>query len=383
MHIKRGNKTVLALEIAFLLIATIYIALLSGAPDLVRNLYVVCTLIFFCIFALRHLGFKQDNDYLKMPTIWLILATSGIFALLLGAIGVFTDFTTEHYQPTWEVLWQSTLPLIIIAIEIELFRYAVIGKVEKNVPVLLAFALISSTIFLADIPHQVATVGNNVVIITTITLTIRILATSLLCTYLSNHFGFLSALIYRFIVVLRVVIFPIWPNMSAMLTLIIVTAFPIFTFIIVRHHEIFSEHNHAKARAFNISFFSFPIIVVLAFFAILNTGITGYEMMAIASNSMRPTYGRGDIVIYKQIEPSEIQVNDILVFKRGNQIITHRVIEIRGKGENRRFIVKGDNNESPDDYSVSADDVRGTVRVVGHYIGYPSLMLNGISETEE
>ena len=106
-------------------------------------------------------------------------------------------------------------------------------------------------------------------------------------------------------------------------------------------------------------------------------------MMAIASNSMRPTYGRGDIVIYKQIEPSEIQVNDILVFKRGNQIITHRVIEIRGKGESRRFIVKGDNNESPDDYSVSADDVRGTVRVVGHYIGYPSLMLNGISETEE
>ncbi len=382
MHIKRGNKTVLALEIAFLLIATIYIALLTNAPDLVRNLYIIGILLFFCIFSLRHLGYKQENHYLKMPTIWLIIATGGLFVLLLAAVGVFTDFTAE-YGPTFESLYGKIVPLFIISVEIELFRYAVIGKVEKNVPVLIAFALISSTIFLADIPHEVATLGNNVVIITTIILTIRILATSFVCTYLSNHFGFVAALIYRCIVTLSILIFPIWPQMGPILTLIFAAAFPFFVFIIVRHHEIFAERNHAKARLFNMSFFSLPVIVVLAFFAILNSGITGYEMLAIASNSMQPTYSRGDIVIYKRNDPSEIQVNDILVFKRGNHIITHRVVEIRGAGESLRFIVRGDNNDAADDYSVSADDVCGTVRVVGHYIGYPSLMLNGISETEE
>ena len=382
MHIKRGNKTVLALEIAFLLIATIYIVLLTNAPDLVRNLYIIGILLFFCIFSLRHLGYKQENHFLKMPTIWLIIATGGLFALLLAAVGVFTNFTTE-YGPTFESLYSKIVPLFIISVEIELFRYAVIGKVEKNVPVLIAFTLISSTIFLADIPHEVATLGNNVVIITTIILTIRILATSFVCTYLSNHFGFVTALIYRCIVTLSILIFPIWPQMGPILTLVFATAFPFFTFIIVRHHEIFAERNHAKARLFNMSFFSLPVIVILAFFAILNSGITGYEMLAIASNSMQPTYSRGDIVIYKRNDPSEIQVNDILVFKRGNHIITHRVVEIRGEGEDRRFIVKGDNNLAADDYSVSNDDVRGVVRIIGHYIGYPSLILNGISETEE
>ena len=382
MRIKRGNKTVLALEIAFLLIATIYIVLLTGAPELVRNLYIICILLFFCIFSIRHLGYKQENSYLKMPVIRLILATAGIFAFLLAAVGVFTTFTTE-YQPSFESLYQKIVPLFIISVEIELFRYAVIGKVEKNVPILIAFALISATLFLADIPHEVAKVGNNVVIITTITLTIRILATSFVCTYLSNHFGFVTALIYRCIVVLGMLLSPIWPVMGAWLTLIFTVAFPFFVFIIIRHHEVFSERHHAKARAFNLSFFSLPIIIVLAFFAILNSGITGYEMLAIASDSMRPTYSRGDIVIYKQNDPSEITIDDILVFKRGNRIITHRVVEIRGSVEDLRFIVKGDNNESADEYSVSVDDVRGTVRIVGHYIGYPSLILNGINETEE
>ncbi len=121
----------------------------------------------------------------------------------------------------------------------------------------------------------------------------------------------------------------------------------------------------------------------MAFFVALNTGVTGYEILAIASNSMHPTYDRGDIVIYERVDASEVNANDILVFKRGNHIITHRVVEVRGAGEDLRFIVRGDNNDAADDYSVSADDVRGTVRVVGHYIGYPSLMLNGISETEE
>ena len=86
MHIKRGNKTVLALEIAFLLIATIYIVFLTGAPDLVRYLYIICILLFFCIFSIRHLGYKQENSYLKLPTIKLIIANSLIFALILAAV---------------------------------------------------------------------------------------------------------------------------------------------------------------------------------------------------------------------------------------------------------------------------------------------------------
>ena len=112
MHIKRGNKTVLALEIAFLLIATIYIALLTNASDLVRNVYIISILLFFCIFSLRHLGYKQENHYLKMPTIWLIVATAGLFALILAAVGVFTDFTTE-YGPTFDSLYGKILPLFI------------------------------------------------------------------------------------------------------------------------------------------------------------------------------------------------------------------------------------------------------------------------------
>lgn len=383
MQIKRGNKTVLALEIAFLLIAIIYIVLLPNASNLFRSIFLIAILLFFCIFSYSHLGYRTDHNYLKWPTIWLILANTLLFALILGAVGVFTDFTTEHFVLSWENVLQNILPLAIISVEIELFRYIVVSRAENNRPVIIAFVLISAAVFLGDIPHQIAGAGSDIVVIITTTLAVRILATSLVCTYLARHFGFAPALIYRLIVVLGMLVFPIWPQMSAWHSLILAIAFPIFTLIITRHHELFAERNHARARAFNLSFFSFPIIVILAFFFILNSGITGFNTLAIASNSMQPVYSRGDIVIYQECKLSEISVGDILVFKRGNRIITHRVVEIRGEGEDRRFIVKGDNNLTADDYSVSNDDVRGVVRIVGHYIGYPSLILNSISETEE
>ena len=383
MQIKRGNKTILALEIAFLLIAIIYIVLLPFANNLFRNLFLICILLFFCIFSYSRLGFKTDHNYLKWPTIWLIFANTFLFALILGAVGVFTDFTTEHFNPSAENIIQNILPLIAISIEIEFFRYVIMSKVEKNVPIIIAFILISSAIFFGDIPRQIAGAGSDIVAILTTTLAVRIVATSIVCTYITRHFGFLPALIYRLIVVLAILVFPIWPQISALHSLIFAIAFPVFTMIVLRHHELFSERNHARARAFNLSFFSFPVIIILAFFLILNSGITDYNTLAIASNSMQPTYSRGDIVIYQERALSEISVGDILVFKRGNRIITHRVVEIRGEGEDRRFIVKGDNNLAADDYSVSNDDVRGVVRIIGHYIGYPSLILNGISETEE
>ena len=382
MHIRRGNKTILAIEIAFLLTAVIYFALLLNAPDFIRYPYIICVLLFFCIFSYRRLGYPEDNNFLKAPVIKLLIANALLFSFILFFVGAFVNFTVA-YRPTAETFITKIFPFFIIALEIEFFRYVIIGKVEHNIPVIVAFTLISDTLFLANIPHEVAAVGNNVVIITTIILTVRILATGFICSYLSHHFGFVPALIYRLIVTIGMLLMPVWPDNGPVLALIFAIAFPFFTFIVVRHHELFAERNHAKARLFNLSFFSLPVIIILAFFVVLNTGVTGYEILAIASNSMHPTYDRGDIVIYERVDASEVNANDILVFKRGNRLITHRVAYIRESAEGRRFIVKGDNNALFDEYSVSADDVRGIVRVVGHYIGYPALLFNGVSEETE
>ena len=60
--------------------------------------------------------------------------------------------------------------------------------------------------------------------------------------------------------------------------------------------------------------------------------------------SMLPILYENDVVYFKKITFSEIKVNDLIVFKKKNQLITHRVIY---KTKNY-LITKGDNNLNSD-----------------------------------
>lgn len=71
--------------------------------------------------------------------------------------------------------------------------------------------------------------------------------------------------------------------------------------------------------------------------------IFGYSVFSAETGSMMPTMEKGDIVIIKIGD--EIKENDIITYKSGNALITHRVVEINGD----KIIAKGDNNNAEDE----------------------------------
>lgn len=72
----------------------------------------------------------------------------------------------------------------------------------------------------------------------------------------------------------------------------------------------------------------------------------------VISGSMEPVYYRGDIIVIKGTEPTNIQVGDIVVYKRPYQDIpiVHRAIKIIEEDGALYFVTKGDNNPSEDSY---------------------------------
>ena len=68
----------------------------------------------------------------------------------------------------------------------------------------------------------------------------------------------------------------------------------------------------------------------------------GYTFFEVATGSMSPTMEIGDVVIVKITK--EVKQNDIIVYIDGENIITHRLIEINDDG----LIAKGDANNSED-----------------------------------
>jgi len=85
----------------------------------------------------------------------------------------------------------------------------------------------------------------------------------------------------------------------------------------------------------------------------------GWKPFIVLSGSMETEIFAGDLVIVKEIDTNEIKENDIIAFKQGDIVITHRVIEIIEEDGVTKFKTKGDNNNTEDNGYISQEQVEG------------------------
>ena len=85
----------------------------------------------------------------------------------------------------------------------------------------------------------------------------------------------------------------------------------------------------------------------------------GYKPLIVLSGSMEPVFNPGDMVLVKEIEPDKLQMNDIIAFRRGESVITHRIKGIAQGAGGKEFTTKGDNNNVEDNFKVTPDMVEG------------------------
>lgn len=85
----------------------------------------------------------------------------------------------------------------------------------------------------------------------------------------------------------------------------------------------------------------------------------GYKTFVIVSGSMVPSLNVGDVVIIKDVAESEIQKDDIISFREGNSIITHRVNDIIITDSEKEYQTKGDANNTEDSNLVKFKDIEG------------------------
>lgn len=85
----------------------------------------------------------------------------------------------------------------------------------------------------------------------------------------------------------------------------------------------------------------------------------GYKPFIVMSGSMETTINIGDLVIVKKVNSSSIHIGDIIAFKNGNIVISHRVKEVINDSVTYKFKTKGDNNNVTDDFIVNSDAIEG------------------------
>lgn len=96
-------------------------------------------------------------------------------------------------------------------------------------------------------------------------------------------------------------------------------------------------------------------------------GLFGYKFFIVLSDSMKPDFQSGDIIISKADIDTGLGKNDIITFSSIDpasygEIITHRIVGNTEHEFKPAFITQGSNVDEPDQYPVPED------KVIGRYL---------------
>ena len=88
--------------------------------------------------------------------------------------------------------------------------------------------------------------------------------------------------------------------------------------------------------------------------------ILGFKPFIVLSGSMESKINVGDLVFVKEVNPSKLQVGDIIAFRDSENIVTtHRIVDIETKDNELCFVTKGDANNANDDRIVYPSMIEG------------------------
>ena len=127
-----------------------------------------------------------------------------------------------------------------------------------------------------------------------------------------------------------------------------------------------------KAASIVLSVIMWIIILVAALYAFTTlatredgsvSDIAGFTPLAVQSESMSPTFNKGDLIFIQKCDTSKLEVGDIVTFHTiiDNEyaLNTHRIESIDELNGMRSFTTKGDNNDVADTHVISDGDIVG------------------------
>lgn len=85
----------------------------------------------------------------------------------------------------------------------------------------------------------------------------------------------------------------------------------------------------------------------------------GWKPFITLSGSMETEIFAGDLAVVKEVDTSELKVGDVIAFRQGDIVITHRIQEIINQNGRISYITKGDNNNVQDVSPVYEDMIEG------------------------
>lgn len=366
------------------LVIILFIIILKLLSDKIPIQYIYLTKIIFIfifnIFLFIIGGFPKDKNYYKRSSIKIIIIILLVYILIIYIFGLFIGFIKNLYFYNIYLLIKKILPITLFIINSEILRYLFFKHNPNKIQIIIfIFELILLNI-IGNIGYNINDYKQLFIIISMFI--IPIIASELVYSYITYNISLIPTIIYKLIYNIYNYLVPFTPDFSDYLHSIFGIIIPYVIYIEIKKLIRYKEKYNLYTKKTIKRMLSFIFITFLCLLIFLVSGIFKYQLIAIATGSMEPIYYRGDAVIIEKTDPDNILVGDILVYKINGGIVTHRVIEIIDKNGIKIYHTKGDNNLIEDNIDIYKKDIKGRVKYVVKYIGYPTIYFNELLESK-
>lgn len=375
---KKSYKLLLSVEI----ISIMFILFLINIST--NIFYIIGFIALELLLLVKYFGISKIYDKYKRENILNILIVIFSYYFITYLLGLYVGFVQSSYIMKLGYIIKKLVPSLVLIIISEILRYEYISKGKKNKVIIFL-----SVVFFILVDAITKINGYNLkdmgVLITFIaSIIVPSIAKNVFLTYECYKAGYKAPIIYRCLMELPIYILPILPNLGVYVNSSIEVIIPSVIFYL--SYELYRDKDKKEKvrnrKAYDIFFYI--IIIILLVIMALTSGLFKYHAIAVGSGSMTPNINKGDAVIVEKLSVEEIkniEVGEILVFRKDGVTIVHRVVQINKITDDKYyFYTKGDNNNSYDGYPISIENIVGVAKGRIRYIGYPTVILNEILE---
>ena len=326
---------------------------------------ILASLIIMLFLAIWLFGFRKDKpNSVKVKVLLNSIIALLIYLIVIYFLGIKTGFVKNSY--TFKD-FENLIYLILISSILEVLRYILSFKNLND-------KRESLYIFVIYVFIDVCLLNPFRYIEELVLIIILSIEKNLLLNRNVVH-GYKNNLLYVFVLEIIPCVLS-FPSLSNYLYVIIITILNTVLYLLLltpnrkKEMEVVDRFRRKSVILIEVILILFVVITIA-----LVSGLFKYSMSSIASNSMYPSLKKGDAIIVKKLndkEMGDLKVGDIIAFRDGDFIITHRIIEIKSG----YYTTKGDNNNIKDVTKRKKDDIIGIVEFRIPYIGYPSVFVS-------
>lgn len=309
----------------------------------------------------------------------LALLTAGFQVALLLLAGLALGFGNSPYGRDFVPMVGNVLYFGSVIVALEMGRACVVAAVRRwNDTLAIGVATLFFGVLALPLTRLSLGGGSTSVLATTGEHILPTLSQGLLASFMVLIGGPIGAIVYQGSLAAFEWLSPVLPDLQWPVAAFLGTLAPLIGLWVFRQSAVAQpaegsdqEEDVELART-DLGWLSVGVIAVTMLWLV--TGLFGVQPFIISGPSMQPTLEAGDLVIVRDIDPSEIDVGDVIRFRKGDVPVIHRVVDLDDSGARPVFITRGDNNDK-DDPPVLAANVDGEVVATLPKLGWPSIWI--------